>query len=84
MDYSRVVTPTIMVANPTDHVVSYAAAAARFLQFSPHAPKVMSCITTSEHPHCIASELLSPSTVDAIADEVLQFVLLVSVNERAK
>ena len=46
VDFSRITSPTIMVANPTDHVVNFYAAASRFLELSPHAPKLLSCVTT--------------------------------------
>ena len=75
-----VLAPVLVLANEADPDVDFYTTRAFFgaentTQLSP---------LPSEHPHCIASELLSPSTVDAIADEVLQFVLSVSVNERAK
>lgn len=66
--------PTIVFGNPDDHVTNFRVKATNaFLRFG-EVPKALHCVTNSEHPHVIASEILSPSTVDEIADAAILFV----------
>ena len=66
--------PTIMFGNPNDHVTNFRVKATNaFLRFG-EVPKALHCVTNSEHPHVIASDILSPSSVEEISDTAVLFV----------
>lgn len=72
--FNYVAAPSIMFGNPNDHVTNFRVKAINaFLRFG-ETSKALHCITKAEHPHVIASEILSPSTVDEISDAAILFV----------
>ena len=74
IEFGNIDVPTIVFGNPDDHVTNFRVKATNaFLRFG-EVPKALHCVTNSEHPHVIASEILSPSTVDEIADAAILFV----------
>ena len=74
IDHSSVLVPTILFGNPQDRVANFRVEAANaFLRFG-EVPKALHCVTRSEHPHVIASEALSPSTVDEISEAAILFI----------
>lgn len=74
MDCTGVTAPTIMIGNPNDNVVDFRVKAINiFLQFG-DTPKALHCITDAEHPHVVASELLSPSAIHEITAVTLAFL----------
>ena len=63
-----------MIGNASDHVVDFRVKAVNcFLRFG-DAPKLFYCVTRAEHPHVIASEILSPSVVDEIVNTIVHFL----------
>ena len=76
--------PTIMFGNPNDHVTNFRVKATNaFLRFG-EVPKVLHCVTNSEHPHVIASDILSPSSVDEISDASVLFLKTHVVRENVR
>ena len=58
-----------------DSVVDFRVKATNvFLQFG-EAPKSLCCVTDADHPHVIASELLSPSAIAEIAEATITFLV---------
>lgn len=66
--------PTIMFGNPNDHVTNFRVKATNAFLRLGEVPKALHCVTNSEHPHVIASEFLSPSSVDEISDAAVLFL----------
>ena len=76
--------PTIMFGNPNDHVTNFRVKATNaFLRFG-EVPKALHCVTNSEHPHVIASDILSPSSVDEISDAAVLFLKTHIVRENVR
>ena len=74
-DYGSINSPVIMFGNPNDSVVDFRVKATNvFLQFG-EAPKSLCCVTDADHPHVIASELLSPSAIAEIAEATITFLV---------
>mmetsp|Transcript_31016 Transcript_31016/g.45854 ORF Transcript_31016/g.45854 Transcript_31016/m.45854 type:complete len:369 (+) Transcript_31016:2-1108(+) len=72
-DPSKITMPTMFVGNPKDHVVNIPFAIELWKQFQATTKQLL-CVETTEHPHCIASEILSPSAVDQISNSIISFV----------
>lgn len=82
--FSSVEVPTIMLGNPNDHVTNFRVKATNAFLRLGEVPKVLHCVTNSEHPHVIASGMLSPSTVDEISDAVNLFLKTHIARERSR
>jgi len=67
--------PTIMIGNPQDPVVNFRTVAINlFLQKWGDVPKRLHCVSNSEHPHVLGSQILSPSTVDEVSQSIALFL----------
>ena len=74
IEFGGIDMPTILFGNPNDHVTNFRVKATNaFLRFG-EVPKALYCVTNSEHPHVIASDILSPSSVDEISDAAILFL----------
>lgn len=78
LDVSRARAPTFLVANHGDAVIDFGRAARVFEALGaalPSAPpKVMVACPSDAHPHVLASQMLSPNTVDGVLDAAILFV----------
>jgi len=79
LDFRGVRAPTMIIANAGDPVVDFGRAADKFRELGtsrPDAlvPKAFFACPSDEHPHVLASQMLSPATVDAVADAAILFV----------
>ena len=75
VDLSKIQTPILMVGNPGDPVVNFRVTGTNnFLKMGDSSRKSLYCCSTTEHMHCIASEMLSPSGVDEVSRTIIQFV----------
>ena len=78
LDVSRARAPTFLVANHGDAVIDFGRAARVFETLGtalPSAPpKVMVACPSDAHPHVLASQMLSPNTVDGVLDAAILFV----------
>mmetsp|Transcript_21869 Transcript_21869/g.67343 ORF Transcript_21869/g.67343 Transcript_21869/m.67343 type:complete len:428 (+) Transcript_21869:896-2179(+) len=79
LDVGRVSVPTFLAANQGDPVIDFTKAADHLRRLGtarPEGPpaKVLFACPSREHHHVLASQMLSPSTVDAIADAAILFV----------
>ena len=77
VDVARVAAPTFVALNERDPVIDVARAAALFHRLG-CGSKMFYCCSVDEpdggDPHVLASQMLSPASVDAIADAAILFV----------
>ena len=72
---SSIQVPTLVIGNPDDHVVNFRVKATNaFLQLGPSPRKMLYCISTTEHPHTIASKISSPKSYHEIAQIIIGFL----------
>ena len=72
---SSIQVPTLVIGNPDDHVVNFRVKATNaFLQLGPSPRKMLYCISTTEHPHTIASKISSPKSYQEIAQIIIGFL----------
>lgn len=75
LNLASVRSPLLMIGNPRDHVVDFRCRAANvFLRFGDASRKSLYAITETEHPHCVASLMLSPSALGEVSKVTITFV----------
>ena len=78
LDVTAIRAPTFMAANQADNVIGVDAALRVFADLGKNVdggvPKALFACPSPDHPHVLASQMLSPKTVDAILDAAILFV----------
>ena len=78
LDVTAIRAPTFMAANQADNVIDVDAALRVFADLGKNVdggvPKALFACPSPDHPHVLASQMLSPKTVDAILDAAILFV----------